>query len=84
MLNPTTNAEPADQTFDDAGLKAALQEFSDKIQAATGRSVLPLELKAFRAQVATCIAHRQPRVVQLGLCDCQTRSGRAALIEVKF
>ncbi|PYG98435.1 hypothetical protein CVV67_20925, partial [Arthrobacter stackebrandtii] len=79
-----THAGPADQSFDDAGLKAALQEFSDKIQAATGRSVLPLELKAFRAQVATCIAHRQPRVVQLGLCDFQTRSGRAALIEVKF
>ncbi|WP_060514673.1 hypothetical protein [Pseudomonas sp. NBRC 111132] len=84
MSIPTPSAETSGQADNDAFLEAALQEFREKIQAATGRSVLPLELAAFRAQVATCIAHRQPRLVQLGLCDFQTRTGRATLIEVTF
>jgi hypothetical protein len=84
MSIPTPSAETSGQAGNDACLEAALQEFRDKIQAATGRAVLPLELAAFRAQVATCIAHRQPRLVQLGLCDFQTRSGRATMIEVTF
>lgn len=84
MSIPKPSAETSGQDGDDAGLEAALQEFRDKIQAATGRSVVPLELAAFRAQVATCIAHRQPRLVQFGLCDFQTRTGRATLIEVTF
>lgn len=84
MSIPKPSAETSDQAGDNARVEAALREFRDKIQAATGRSVLPLELAAFRAQVATCIAHRQPRLVQLGLCDFQTRSGRATVIEVTF
>lgn len=63
-------------------MKEAMQQFSDKIRAATGREALPRELSAFTAQVEVAAAHRQPGAVQFGLCDFQTLSGRAETIEV--
>lgn len=63
-------------------MEEALRQFRDKIWTATGREVLPRELSAFTEQVAVAVAHHQPGVVQFGLCDFQTLSGRAETIEV--
>lgn len=60
----------------------ALKHFKDKIRTATGRDVLPRELSAFTEQVAVAAAHQRSAVVQFGLCDFQTLSGRAETIEV--
>ena len=62
----------------------AINEFIGKIQQATGRVARESEISRFNEQVETAIAHRQPRIVQIGLCDFQTTSGRAELIEVAF
>ncbi|MCT8191232.1 MULTISPECIES: hypothetical protein [Pseudomonas] len=65
-------------------MEQALIEFKSKIQAATGRPALDREISCFLNQVETAIAHRQPRIVHMGLCDFQTLDGKAACIEVKF
>ncbi|MGG2621650.1 hypothetical protein [Pseudomonas aeruginosa] len=62
----------------------ALSDFKAKIEAATGRAPLDREIAAFHEQVEVAVAHQQPRVVQLGLCDFQTLDGRATVIEVFF
>lgn len=62
----------------------ALDEFKAKIETATGRAVLDREVQEFYAQVETALAHRQARLVQIGLCDFQTLDGSSTLIEVKF
>lgn len=62
----------------------ALQNFISKIEAATGRVVRESEIARFNDQVETAIAHRQARIVQIGLCDFQTLSGRAEMVEVAF
>lgn len=65
-------------------MNAAINEFSAKIEAATGRAVRESELARFNEQVETAVAHRMARTVQIGLCDFQTLSGRAEMIEVNF
>ncbi len=65
-------------------MQNAINEFSAKIQAATGRAVRESELARFHDQVETAIAHRKARIVQIGLGDWSTISGRAELIEVAF
>jgi hypothetical protein len=65
-------------------MNEALRQFEDKIRAATGREVLPREISAFTAQVEVAAAHRQPGVLQFGLCDFQTLSGRAELVEIQY
>ncbi|MGZ0787278.1 hypothetical protein ACXM5X_30500 [Pseudomonas saponiphila] len=65
-------------------MENALSHFRDKIRAATGRDVLPRELSAFTEQVTVAVAHQRPGVVQIGLCDFQTLSGRAETIEVSL
>ena len=62
----------------------ALSQFKDKILAATGRAALPREISAFNEQVAVGAAHCQPGIAQFGLCDFQTLSGRAELIEIHY
>lgn len=59
-------------------------DFKAKIEAATGRALHEREIAAFREQVEVAVAHQQPRVVQLGLCDFQTQDGRATVIKVSF
>lgn len=61
----------------------ALSHFKDKVKAATGRDALPREISAFKEQVAVASAHHHPGAVQFGLCDFQTLSGRAELIEIQ-
>ena len=66
------------------GIETALSEFKDKILNATGRVASAREVDAFHRQVQTAEAHRDGRVVQLGLCDFQTLDGRATTIEVSY
>lgn len=68
----------------DSSVERALVEFREKIAVATGRPALPREVESFHEQVATALAHRMARVVELGLCDFQTRDGRATCVQVTF
>lgn len=65
-------------------MEKALTEFKTKIRVATGREALEREISDFYRQSEVALAHRQPRVIQVGLCDFQTLSGTAQLIEVSY
>lgn len=63
-------------------MSKALEDFKAKIMAATGREPQPRQLASFHDQIEVAIAFQRPRHVQIGLCDFETLSGRAEIIDV--
>jgi hypothetical protein len=63
-------------------MSEALEEFKTKIIAATGQKPRPRHIASFHEQIEVAIAFLRPMHVQIGLCDFETLSGRAEIIEV--